>query len=255
MAEFLTTHATAYNIENIILNAKHELILVSPYLQLSRTFFDRLKDADEKGIETVLIYGKDQLQLGERSQLGKLKNLSLFFCENLHAKCYLNEDQMVITSMNMYEFSEKNNREMGVLIKRRDDADVFDAALREVQSIQKASVKEEDKSLKQTEQPTRTPTRDRKPIPVPNAGKPNLSTILKETLSTILSSEKRDAFCIRCRDRLPFNPDYPLCDKCYSGWAEYNNPNYREHYCHLCGKQRKTTKAKPLCTSCFSKYT
>ena len=107
MAEFLTTHATAYHIENIILNAKKSLVLVSPYLQVSKTFMDRLTDADERGTEIQVIFGKDQLKPDEKDQLKKLRNLSLLFCENLHAKCYFNDDTMVITSMNMYEFQRK----------------------------------------------------------------------------------------------------------------------------------------------------
>ena len=254
MAEFLTTHATAYNIENIILNSKQKLVLVSPYLQLSRTFFNRLNDADERGVKTVLIYGKDELKPDESNQLGKLKNLSLFFCENLHAKCYFNEDNMVITSMNMYEFSEKNNREMGVLIRRQDDADVFKDAVREVQSIVKASAKEVSKSREYYQQATPALARDKKPTLTPIAEKSGIKNILMDTLSTILSGEKLDAYCIRCRDRLPFDQYRPLCDDCYWEWAEYENPYYTEKYCHSCGKKNKTTKDKPLCYSCFQRY-
>ena len=53
----------------------------------------------------------------------ELKHLGLYFCENLHAKCYFNENLMVITSMNLHEFSQTNNREMGVLIKREEEKD------------------------------------------------------------------------------------------------------------------------------------
>lgn len=166
MAEFLTTHATAANIENIILNARQKLVLVSPYLQLSRAFFDRLKDSDERGVKIVLVYGKHQLKPNERNQLEKLKNLSLFFCENLHAKCYFNEDNMVITSMNMLEFSEKTNREMGVLAKRQDDAGIFKDAVREVQSIVRASVKGGSKSSQYYQQPAPTSARNKRTAPV-----------------------------------------------------------------------------------------
>jgi hypothetical protein len=38
MAEFLTTTGISHKIENIILNAKKNLILVSPYLKISKTF-------------------------------------------------------------------------------------------------------------------------------------------------------------------------------------------------------------------------
>ncbi len=253
MAKFLTTQGTAYNLENIILNSKQKLVLVSPYLQLSRTFLTRLKDADERGVKTVLIYGKDQLKLDKRSQLVKLKNLSLFFCENLHAKCYFNEDNMVITSMNMYEFSEKNNREMGVLIKRQDDADVFKDAVREVQSIVKASVKEESRSFEATGHPTTVSERDIKTPLSKSTEKQSLKNILMDTLSTILAGEKLGAYCIRCGGRVPFDPHRPLCDECYWEWSDYGNPYYPEHFCHSCGKSVQTSKEKPQCFPCYSK--
>ena len=39
--------------------------------------------------------------------------------QNLDAKCYLNEESCMITSLNLYEFSHLNNNEMGVLISSR----------------------------------------------------------------------------------------------------------------------------------------
>lgn len=253
MAEFLTTHATAYNIENIIQNSRQKLVLVSPYLQLSKIFFERLKEADEQGVKVILIYGKDQLKPDEKSQLSKLKNLSLFFCENLHAKCYFNEDNMVITSMNLHEFSEKNNREMGILIKRQDDADVFKDAMREVQSIVRFSIEEGSKNQKATRHPAAGLEHDVRPITSPSSEKQSLKNILMDTLSTILTGEKLDAYCIRCGNRVPFDQYHPLCDECYFEWADYKNQYHPERYCHSCGKQIKTTKAKPLCNSCFAK--
>ena len=38
----------------------------------------------------------------------------------LHAKCYLNEQAAIITSLNLYEFSQQNNEEMGVYIENKD---------------------------------------------------------------------------------------------------------------------------------------
>lgn len=251
MSEFLTTHQTAANIESIIRDAKQKLVLVSPYLQLSRTFFERLKDADERGVKTVLIYREDRLKPDDRNKLEKLKNLSLFSCEYLHAKCYFNEDNMVITSMNMYEFSEKNNKEMGILIKRQDDANIFKDAMREVQSFYRSSSKDERKEREYYQQSTPASFRDRKAVTAPNAQKRSVGNILLDTLSTILAGEKLDAYCIRCGDRLPFDQYRPLCDECYWVWSDYGNPNYPENYCHSCGKRTTTTKGKPLCASCY----
>jgi phosphatidylserine/phosphatidylglycerophosphate/cardiolipin synthase-like enzyme len=139
MAEFLTTNKTSSSIEDIIMDAKSKIVLVSPYLQISKTFYERLKDASNKNVTIKIIYGKDELKPNEKNSLAELKNVELFYFQNLHAKCYLNENKMVITSMNMYEFSEKTNREMGVLIDRVADKELFEKAVNEVKSILESS--------------------------------------------------------------------------------------------------------------------
>lgn len=141
MADFLTTSGTSHHIENIIMESKTKLVLVSPYLKLSKTFFERLKDASGKGVSIKIIYGKDELKPNERNSLAELRNAELFYFQNLHAKCFFNENKMVITSMNMYEFSEKTNREMGILIERTTDKGLFEKAMNETFSILKSSEK------------------------------------------------------------------------------------------------------------------
>ena len=57
------------------------------------------------------------------------------FCRNLHAKCYMNEEMCIITSLNLYEFSQVNNNEMGILIQRAEDAQLYKDAYEEAQRI------------------------------------------------------------------------------------------------------------------------
>ena len=234
MAKFLTAKGTIAKIEEIISTSKERLVLVSPFFQLSKTFFERLQDADRRRVKIMLFYGKKELEPDERDKVAQLKNLSLFFCENLHAKCYFNEDTMVITSMNMYEFSEKN-REMGVLITKQEDPGIYNDAEREINSILGASTRVEDESLQGFQQAGRAPASDRTPA------------------SAVFPGDRLDAHCIRCGRNLPFDTLHALCADCYDVWAEYGDADYPEHYCHLCGKPSMTTKAKPLCTACYSK--
>lgn len=58
-------------------------------------------------------------------------------------------------------------------------------------------------------------------------------------------------FCIRCKQELKPDPNKPLCPKCYAEWNKYKNPDYKEKYCHLCGKNHDTSVARPLCLNCF----
>jgi hypothetical protein len=135
MPQFLTTAGTSHIIEDIIIKAKSELVLITPYLKLSRILFERLTDANHRGVRIQLVYGKSELQPSERRQLNALTNIELLFLGNLHAKCYFNESTLIVSSMNLYEFSEKNNREMGIVLTRREDGECFADALAEAHSI------------------------------------------------------------------------------------------------------------------------
>ncbi|MFB9098999.1 MULTISPECIES: phospholipase D family protein [Flavobacterium] len=147
MAKFLTTVGNSFYIEQIILNSINSLTLVTPYLKLSRNLLERIYDADKENIRITLIYGKNQLANSEKEKLYSLKNIEILYCENLHAKCYFNESSMIITSMNLYEFSERNNREMGILIDKENDLQIFNDTLKEVESIKNSSMIEKDFSL------------------------------------------------------------------------------------------------------------
>ncbi len=47
----------------------------------------------------------------------------------------MNEELCIITSLNLYEFSQINNNEMGVLIRRSDDVELYQDAYEEAQRI------------------------------------------------------------------------------------------------------------------------
>ena len=57
------------------------------------------------------------------------------FCQNLHAKCYLNERSAIITSMNLYDFSQVNNNEMGVFVDRDQEPDLYRETYEEAQRL------------------------------------------------------------------------------------------------------------------------
>src|SRR3546814_2163834 len=82
-----------------------------------------------------MVYGKSELQPLEISWLREQTYIRTSFCKNLHAKCYLNEDLCIVTSLNLYEFSQVNNNEMGILSQRSDDAELDRDAYEEAQRI------------------------------------------------------------------------------------------------------------------------
>ncbi len=135
MAKFLNTSATNYFLEELIKNAKDKVILISPFLKLNDKIKELLTDKDRLKIDVRIVYGKSELQPEEINWLKELNYVRTSFCKNLHAKCYINEDTCIITSLNLYEFSQVNNNEMGVLVKKDDDSELYQDAYEEAQRI------------------------------------------------------------------------------------------------------------------------
>lgn len=135
MAKFLNTSGTSYYLEELIKNARERLFLISPYLKLNERIKEFLEDKDRLKIDVRIVYGKSELQPAEANWLKKLNYVRTSYCPNLHAKCYINEDACIITSLNLYEYSQINNNEMGVYISREEDHSVYQDAYAEAQRI------------------------------------------------------------------------------------------------------------------------
>ena len=165
MAKFLNTSATNFFLEELIKNAKERLILISPYLRLNDRIKELLEDKDRLKIDIRIIYGKSDLHPEEIKWLQKLDYVRLSFCKNLHAKCYLNESECIISSLNLYEFSQVNNNEMGMLVRKYEDNQVFKEAYEEAQRIIRISDEvrisldevKADITVKELETPETTP--------------------------------------------------------------------------------------------------
>ena len=135
LAKFLNTSATNYFLEELIKGASERLVLISPFLKLNDRIKELLEDKNRLKIDVRIVYGKNELQPEEINWLKELSFIRTSFCKNLHAKCYLNEESCIITSLNLYEFSQVNNNEMGVALSRSDDAELYREAYEEAQRI------------------------------------------------------------------------------------------------------------------------
>ena len=135
MAKFLNTSATNYFLEEMIKEASDRLVLISPFLKLNDRMKELLADKNRLKIDVRIVYGKSELQPQEIEWLRGLTYIRTSFCKNLHAKCYLNENMCIVTSLNLYEFSQVNNNEMGILIQRAEDGQLYKDAYDEAQRI------------------------------------------------------------------------------------------------------------------------
>lgn len=241
MARFINTRKAVSEIEDLIKNAGEKLTLVSPYLKLSKDFKELLTYRNSKDKITTVIFGKQELKPDEMKFLQGLRFVVLKFNEDLHAKCYVNDQHMIITSLNLYEFSMANNKEMGVFIDKDEpvDAQLFEDAMKEVDFISETSQRFELSTSHAAE--TRSPQAAH-PVKSARAAAPT-------------SGAKPKGYCIRTGVEIPFNVEKPLSYEAYKAWSKYSDPNYAEKFCHFSGEAShgETSVAKPILRKNWSK--
>lgn len=134
MVQFLNTQAAYAEIENIVNRAEQKLVMMSPRIQINRNLLQKIFHASEhRGIDVSLICRKDNIKPEELAALNQITRLEIFDLPNLHANCIYNEKAMVITSLNLFDYSQINNRDMGALVTYEKDPDVFTAAYNETE--------------------------------------------------------------------------------------------------------------------------
>jgi phosphatidylserine/phosphatidylglycerophosphate/cardiolipin synthase-like enzyme len=134
MAEFLDTTAISYQLERLLKTAKRRIVLISPFLKLRPRVRELIEDAARLGVQIQIVYGKKE-QCNEVEWLKTIDRVSVTFCKNVHAKCYLNEDFGMVTSLNLYEFSQANNQEMGIIFTKRTEPDLYHSVSQEALRI------------------------------------------------------------------------------------------------------------------------
>ncbi len=220
MAKFLDTMEIISSIQRILKNAKEFVILISPYVDFDPRYKLLIKEKNDEHIPITLIWGKKKKQFkfnqDEKDWIKSMEFVDNIFCKELHAKCYLNENEAIIASMNLYKPSQENI-EMGILISKQDDNEAYDNLWKEVKRLIK--------------------------------NKPNLIFIQKKT------EVKEEGVCIRCKTPIKLDPNHPYCKKDYEKWNEFGDKNYKEKngVCHICGKSNNSSLKKPSCLNCYNK--
>ena len=245
MAEFLNTTGVSYHLERVIRNANERLVIISPFLKINPRIKELLEEKDRAKIDIRVVYGKNELRPEENNWLESVASIRTSYRQHLHAKCYMNEEQAILTSMNLLEFSQHNNDEMGILVSRQDDPGLFEEIRKEAQRILQASEEVRVKVSRVEPAETVAP-----PPPVATRDTPRAPQRKPEPSVGI----PKVGFCIRDKAAIPANPGKPYCERCYRSWNRYKDPEYEEKYCHICGEGNDSTMVKPLCLPCYRKH-
>jgi phosphatidylserine/phosphatidylglycerophosphate/cardiolipin synthase-like enzyme len=213
----------------VIRSATRYITFVTPYVDLWMHLKDAISDARNRRVE-IKFYVREGENRQRPEDLKWLRdNAKVYEIPYLHAKIYLNETTVLVSSMNITEVSTRNSKEFAMLVRRQDDANVFR------DYVQRLTAKST------TIQP-------------PSMGS-MVSGLIKTTVTQSLQQAARhvsqSGVCIRCGEKIPYNPDRPFCATDYQSWAKWKNDDFQEKYCHSCGKPTKTSFKRPECASCY----
>jgi hypothetical protein len=252
MAEYLNNLKTSSEINDLIENSNEFLYLISPYLNLSQVFKTSIKRVDTGEVDFSIVYrsGESNISEDDSNFFSDNSGINLLKCDNLHAKCYLNESFGIITSLNLFEHSQTHNHEMGVKFSKKDDQELYEKALKDARLIIDESLVVIDNDLKTKESRKNNLSNKNRSIPQKLKQAPKKG--LLESVGDLILGDH--GFCIRCGHEIDFDNSKPFCGKCFASWSRYKNSEYSEKYCHKCGKKVKTTKSKPICKDCYNKY-
>lgn len=228
MVKFLDSDGIKSELSSILKKSNDFIYLVSPYLRINDRYRAILKDMSDQGMEIHIIYGKKEMRSNEAEWCNSIQGMGVHYWKDLHSKCYMNEKMAIITSLNLYEYSMINNHEMGVVIYRDQDSEVYDDILDEVKRLIRIS-----ETIKK---------------PTPKTESLN-NLVLKKPKTTYVNG-----YCIRCGETIGYNLKKPYCEKDFKSWNRYKNSDYEEKtgFCHICKNPTKTSMNHPVCQKCIN---
>jgi hypothetical protein len=262
MAKFIKGQSLNGEVENIFSNSKNQIIIITPYIKLHTHYQKALssKKSDDK-LSIVIVFGKnkdDKTKSFDKDTFeffSEFPNIKICYQENLHAKYYANESNAIITSMNLYEYSQNNNIEAGILTKNSIIKPLGDTIDDEAWDFFKQVIDGAELLY------------EKKPVYESGifSNKYKYSEINIDLLSKLYNSQtttksnvassqktsknsKSNAYCIRTGTPIGFNIEKPYCDSAFESWSKYKNEDFKEKYCHFSGEESngETTKSKPI---------
>lgn len=124
MAKFLTGNELNTELEKIFERADEQIILISPFIKLHDRFISTLRTKkDNHKLEIIIVFGKNEEDMSKSMKqedfnfFKEFLNIQIRYERRLHAKYYANESSAILTSMNLYTYSQDNNIEAGVMTK------------------------------------------------------------------------------------------------------------------------------------------
>jgi len=268
MADFLTSNELNAELENIFESANKYLILISPFIKLHDRYASAMKaKKDNYQLKITVVFGKNENDFSKSMKeedfnfFKDFPNIEIRYEKRLHAKFYANEEDAILTSMNLYSYSQDNNIEAGVLINRKgllssisgqDSLDnqtygYFERVVEQSDLLFQKIPQYESKMLGFANRYTNSIIEVDKLSEFFKSKKGTGTTIKKEFIPPA-HSIKQIGYCIRTGVEIPFNPKNPMRESAFANWKKFSNKDYPEKYCHFSGEKSngETTFARPI---------
>lgn len=263
MAEFVKGNQLNSALEEIFENAEKKLIIISPFIKLHARFIDVLKSKiHDDDLKITVVFGKNENNLSKSFNvedfnfLKDFPNIEIKYEPRLHAKYYANDFNALLSSMNLYDFSQNNNIEFGILTKvafslnlMGDTLDIdaqiyFDQVISNSKTLYKKVPVYESKMLGFSQKYVESEIEINE---------------IEEIFNLPVSNKKRKetkpatemphiGYCIRTGEKIPFNPERPFSKKAFESWNKFKDKDYKEKYCHFSGESSngETSFSKPI---------
>lgn len=268
MATFLTGNDLNAQLENLFEYADEYIILISPYIKLHDRYASVLKaKKDNPDFKIIVVFGKNEDDFSKSMKqedfnfFKDFPNIEIRYEKRLHAKYYANESSAILTSMNLYNFSQDNNIEAGVLTNRKgilgsitsqdtlenDAAVYFQRVIEQSDLLFLKEPKFESTMLGLSRRYTNSVIETDKLSDFFN-NKLKVDTSFKKDTFIPKQATKQMGFCIRTGTQIPFNPKLPMCDTAFQSWKKFSNNEYAEKFCHFSGEPSngETSFSKPI---------
>lgn len=258
MARFLKGNELNAELERIFEEAQSDIILISPYIKLHDRYKSTLlTKLIEDRIKITVLFGKNEDDMSKSMKqedfdfFKQFPNIEIRFENRLHAKYYANEFKAILTSMNLYGFSQNNNIEAGVLMERSaigvftgsnnlDDTawQYFTTVLDQAELLfEKEPVY--DKNILGRRKYVKSEIKTDKLSEFFN-NKTYSKVFKKETQKSekksIVNPNSGNGYCIRTGKEIPFNIEKPMEYEAFKMWNKYKNSDFAEKYCHFSGE-------------------
>jgi len=222
MPAILDSEKSSHYIEQIINNSEKTLSLMMPVFRLTDKLFSLLVNAAERNVQTTIMFSSDELDLFDKSRISELPHIDICHCDGLNSRCYFNEKDMIITSIELHNFHEKKSGDISIAISRIKDDTLYKDAKELFNKFYETSV-----------------------IIISSKDK-----IRKKTTDSV---NLFHGFCIRCAIPISFNLTKPYCRNCMNEIKIKNESSERDNFCHSCAKKTDVNFNQPRCPECSNK--